>query len=62
MRSIGMGSGPIPFDRMVWYIETFLEPDSPDEMDRYILLMRRMDSAYQTATAPKKESKGAGTK
>ena len=60
MRSIGMASGPIPFDRIVWYVETFLDPDSPDEMDRCIRLIRRMDSAYQEAMSPKKDTKAAG--
>lgn len=55
MRSVGMAAGPIPFDRIVWYIEAFLDPDSPEDMDRYIRLIRRMDSAYQEATSPKKD-------
>lgn len=55
MRSVGMSTGSIPFDKLVWYIEEFLGADSYDDMDRYIRLMRRMDSAYAKATAPKKK-------
>ena len=55
MRSVGMTAGSIPFDRVVWYCEQFLGANTPDELDRYVRLIRRMDSAYAKATAPKKK-------
>lgn len=53
MRSVGMSVGQIPYDRMAWYVDRFLRPSDEDELDRYLRLIRRMDSEYLDVMTPK---------
>lgn len=57
MRAIGMAAGPIPLDRVVWYLDRFVQPAPGDETERWIRLIRRMDNAYQKALSPAKPEK-----
>lgn len=55
-RQIGMGIGPIPILKAREYAFSVLELNE-DEEDRFITLIRAMDSEYVQASAPKKKGK-----